>query len=867
MDLGIAAAVSTTVGGRNSEGITGSGLSPLPSLINAQKALVERTTALLRDQQQYLDVLQGALGSEGDVDRIAAPVKRLVDSWHRSNTKSIDDTMEEYQMRLQRRATELPRKVTIKSQSSVSAGASDAATSKSVTLADDDGAPDAVSDSESEIDSDLSDPNDGGTQEDMLKLKMREKVSTMHAAVMFRSALAHDSKIVERAFRAWTVAVRPERLQAGMDILDKFDEDEADLIGVPGKPTKKALQSTTPPGILHPQGSKRVCIDLSGMCLIFYDMIVIPVILAFSDAGNPARTANEPFWLQEMTRWFWSIECVMSFHTAYYDPDGNLIINRAKIYLNHFKTWFIVDVMTVGVEWIEILVLAILEIDRTQDGQSGAPGANSLGLLRFFRIARMIRMLRLLRVLKLKKFITTFYDAVLQYAEWVQLVLQIVKLNTFILFLVHYVGCAWYAFSVSIEPHMGSTWVQYYFPHCTDDLPDYDPGEINILNRDQVGCDDSIGYMYTTALHWALTQVSPGTMEVMPRNWAERAFNIVVLLVTLVVFSSFISSMTIAVTRLRATIGGVDERRFAILRKYLRDHKIPSDLGARIVACIEARTAALSVRTQEHEVDLLPMLTRGLQMDLRSAKLEPTLRNFPLFRQLLQSHEHPQLMNKVCMDASSMIPLAPRENAFYIGHEAMGMYFLAMGQFELREMHNDADEKYIIGPKKPPDGYCVKWLCEFALLMPLTHTSTLSSLWYAELIHINRRLFLQIINMYPKAEEVLLDENAKRFERCTTLLGEDWVRDWVRVKVDKKGKAAKRFSLQGFAGEISGVVANMVHRHPSKEEHHPPPSSSQMQQGRSDAVYVNGETFSAGRHASDNRHGVHVELTDSKILI
>merc|ERR1719426_126369 len=53
----------------------------------------------------------------------------------------------------------------------------------------------------------------------------------------------------------------------------------------------------------------------------------------------------------------------------------------------------------------------------------------------------MIRMLRLLRVLKLKKFITTFYDAVLQYAEWVQLVLQIVKLNTFILFLVHYVGC------------------------------------------------------------------------------------------------------------------------------------------------------------------------------------------------------------------------------------------------------------------------------------------------------------------------------------------------------------------------------------------------------------------------------------------
>merc|ERR1719247_2699459 len=98
--------------------------------------------------------------------------------------------------------------------------------------------------------------------------------------------------------------------------------------------------------------------------------------------------------------------------------------------------------------------------------------------------------------------------------------------------------------------------------------------------------DDSLYYHYFTSLHWALAQVSPGNIDIMPMNWQERVMNIFVLCLTLIIFSSFISSMTVAVTRLR-NIHATDEKRFALLRKYFRDNKTPKELALRIYSFLE----------------------------------------------------------------------------------------------------------------------------------------------------------------------------------------------------------------------------------------------------------------------------------------
>eukprot|EP00438_Fugacium_kawagutii_P026712 Skav219970 [mRNA] locus=scaffold2879:389420:443892:+ [translate_table: standard] len=61
----------------------------------------------------------------------------------------------------------------------------------------------------------------------------------------------------------------------------------------------------------------------------------------------------------------------------------------------------------------------------------------------------------------------------------------------------------------------------------------------------------SIEYRYATALHWSLTQFTPATVDVHPQNLVERTFAILVLIFGLVLFSSFVSSITASMTQLR----------------------------------------------------------------------------------------------------------------------------------------------------------------------------------------------------------------------------------------------------------------------------------------------------------------------------
>merc|ERR1719183_2227316 len=162
------------------------------------------------------------------------------------------------------------------------------------------------------------------------------------------------------------------------------------------------------------------------------------------------------------------------------------------------------------------------------------------------------------------------------------------------------------------------TWVEYYLGVGKD----ADAFEI---------FDESFKYHYFTALHWALAQVSPGNINIMPMNWQERVMNIFVLCLTLIVFSSFISSMTLAVTRLR-NISSTDEKRFAILRRYFRNNKTPKELAFRIISFLEERQSALSTGMHEKNVDLLPLLTKGLNSELVCVKLVPVLRMYLVFR-------------------------------------------------------------------------------------------------------------------------------------------------------------------------------------------------------------------------------------------
>merc|ERR1719181_2010605 len=95
-------------------------------------------------------------------------------------------------------------------------------------------------------------------------------------------------------------------------------------------------------------------------------------------------------------------------------------------------------------------------------------------------------------------------------------------------------------------------------------------------------------YLYTTSLHWSLTQFTPASMEVYPENARERTFAIVVLVFALVTFSSFVSSITNAMTHLR-NMNSEFEKQLLVFQRYLRYHRISTPLAVRMRRHLEHR--------------------------------------------------------------------------------------------------------------------------------------------------------------------------------------------------------------------------------------------------------------------------------------
>merc|ERR1712232_66922 len=97
----------------------------------------------------------------------------------------------------------------------------------------------------------------------------------------------------------------------------------------------------------------------------------------------------------------------------------------------------------------------------------------------------------------------------------------------FIILVNHVLACVWYKIGEENVPGYGS-WLEH------NDM-----------------LDKSTAYQYFTALHFSLTQFTPASMDVHPRNLSERMFSVVVLIFALCIFSSFVSSITAAMTYLR----------------------------------------------------------------------------------------------------------------------------------------------------------------------------------------------------------------------------------------------------------------------------------------------------------------------------
>ena len=136
----------------------------------------------------------------------------------------------------------------------------------------------------------------------------------------------------------------------------------------------------------------------------------------------------------------------------------------------------------------------------------------------------------------------------------------------------------------------------------------------------------------------SLTQFTPASMEVTPKNTAERALTVVVLMFAMMVFSSFLSSITGAMTQLRQIHSQYDQNH-SLLRRYLQRHLVDRDLSVRILRYVEHQMLIRKEMIQDKDVVLLDVLSKPLQQELVQAKMSPNLKVHPFFDMYSQTDD------------------------------------------------------------------------------------------------------------------------------------------------------------------------------------------------------------------------------------
>jgi len=402
--------------------------------------------------------------------------------------------------------------------------------------------------------------------------------------------------------------------------------------------------------VVHPSSLKRLFWDLVGFTLLSYDIIMIPFASAFEPGESHFTEA-----VNWMTLAFWSTDMIASMLTGF-QKGGVTVMSHSQIITRYFRTWFLLDCCIVGLDWAMLVAYG------------GAGDANeAIRQGRSLRMLRYVRTIRLIRLLKLKRMFHEIQDHI--NTELLSTVFSILKTIVGLVVANHLIACAWYALGASGADSQPS-WVR------ANDL----------LER-------TIAYRYTTSLHWSLTQFTPASMEVRPYNEGERIFAVIVLLLALVSFSSFVSTLTASITRLSAMRSN-EYRQFWLLRRYLRELQISRQLSLRVQRFCEYSWERQHQSVQERDVLLLTHLSEPLREQLKAETFAPHLSIHPLIEQLQECARH----FSMALDA---LEIARGDQVFGYGEVAHEMFFVARGELQY-SVGRDEEPEPAHAEQQPP---------------------------------------------------------------------------------------------------------------------------------------------------------------------
>ena len=465
--------------------------------------------------------------------------------------------------------------------------------------------------------------------------------------------------------------------------------------------------------VRNPSSRERLTWDVLGMVVLLYDLLLIPLQLGFD---MPDSTAMDIISVAIMC--YWALDVPASFCVGFYRPDGRLEMRAKPVAINYLRSWFALDVLIVGNDVMGYILDAIV------GNSMKASGVVRSGKL--MRGLRVLRTFRILRVAKLKRVIRSMQDRI--DSEKLFLVLRIVRHMALVLAINHYTACGWHALGCN-PPEGQIGWTRRFSER------------------------DSMLKRYLVSLQWALTQFTPGSSPIQPLNTVEFVFALVVLIFAMIIFSSFVSAITAAMSRL-GTMAAQNAAQLWKLRKFLHENDISRQLSSRIYRFLEL-TTAFRPKVQAKDVELLKSLSEPLFHAIQLELYRPHFAVHPFFSLLAQSS--PDVMSEICCSAVKTLSLSHGDILFRPGKEATSMYFVTRGL--MRYVHAVSGHATTVDQEE--------WVSEAALWTPWVFRGRLRAIIDSEVISLDCNKFRSIMLSHP-ARMRFPKEYSRAFLRCLT---------------------------------------------------------------------------------------------------
>lgn len=430
--------------------------------------------------------------------------------------------------------------------------------------------------------------------------------------------------------------------------------------------------------------------DMVGVLLIVFDIVMLP--LHVFDLAETQFTR----WMA-WTQWiFWTISIPRSFVTGYLRKDGEVVMCPRKVIRRYLFGWFMFDCIVTSTDWPEPPLWWIQFV-------SG---------LRVAKLTHMIRIMRFARMFKL----TTGMEEIdaFFFSEKNLLVIGIAKISCLFIFLGHFVACLWYALGRHME-NDGASWVRH------------------------MGMDaEPFFFRYFTSLHWSLAQFASGNIEIDAQNVNERCFAIVVLIASFIVSAGFVSRITASMTRLQI-LAGNHESKFAMLRQYLRHHKVSANLAMRVVRSAQYAITLKTKNSLEDDIELLGMISEPLRVEIHYEILAPVLMAHPFFRQYNMMNV--AAMRRLCHSSTEVLSMGAGDLLFTEGEvpKVPRMFFVMSGSMVYKR-------NISVGLDCVLDAKA--WACEGALWTKWSHTGNLAASGDSVILALDAETFQQVVTKF-----------------------------------------------------------------------------------------------------------------------